>query len=71
MGLSRQEHWSELQCIPPGDLPNPGIESVSPSSPALQANSLLLSHQESPEKSLNSTKIGIFKYYFGLLVAQQ
>ena len=66
MGVSRQEPWSELQCTPLGDLPDPGIESVSPSSPALQASSLLLSHQKGPEKSLNSTKIGIFKYYFGL-----
>ena len=66
MGVSRQEHWSELPCTPPGALPDPGIEPVSPS-PVLQANSLLLSHQESPEnKNLNSTKIGIFKYYLGL-----
>ena len=35
MGLSRQEHWSELPCRPPGDLPNPGIEPVSLASPAL------------------------------------
>ena len=41
MGFSRQEYWSGLPCPPPGDLPNPGIE---PESPALQLNSLLLSH---------------------------
>ena len=35
MGFSRQEHWSELPCPPPGDLPNPGIKPVSFSSPAL------------------------------------
>ena len=23
--FSRQEYWSELPCLPPGDLPNPGI----------------------------------------------
>ena len=28
---------------PPGDLPNPGIEPISPVSPALQADSLQLS----------------------------
>ena len=28
----------------PGDLPDPGIEPESPASPALQADSLLLSH---------------------------
>ena len=26
-GVSRQEHWSGLPCPPPGDRPNPGIES--------------------------------------------
>jgi len=33
---------------PPGDLPDPGIESESPMSPALQVDSLLLSHQGNP-----------------------
>ena len=40
MELSRQEYWSGLPLPPPGDLPDPGIESVSPLSPALQADSL-------------------------------
>ena len=40
MGFSRQEYWSGLPCPPPGDVPDPGIESVSP---ALQVDSLLLS----------------------------
>ena len=30
MGLSRQEHSSELPCSPPGDLPDLGIEPASP-----------------------------------------
>ena len=47
-GLSRQEYWSGLPCPPPGDLHNPGIESMSPAFPTLKANSLLLSHQGSP-----------------------
>ena len=29
-GFSRQEYWSGLPFPPPGDLPNPGIEPVSP-----------------------------------------
>ena len=37
MGFSRQEYWSGLLFPSPGDVPNPGIE---PLSPALQANSL-------------------------------
>ena len=36
-GFSRQEYWSGLPCPPPGDLPNPGIKSRSPT---LQAGSL-------------------------------
>ena len=32
----------------PGDLPDPGIELVSPESPALQVDSLPLSHWGSP-----------------------
>ena len=35
MGFSKQEYWSRLPCPPPGDLPNPGIESMSLMSPAL------------------------------------
>ena len=34
---------------PPGDLPHPGIEPVSPVAPALQADSLLQSHWGSPK----------------------
>ena len=33
-GFSRQEYWSGLPCLPPGDLPNPGIKSTSLKSPA-------------------------------------
>ena len=29
MGISRQEYWRRLPCPPPGDLPNPEIESLS------------------------------------------
>ena len=37
MGISRQEYWSGMPCPSPGDLPDPGIETGSPS---LQADSL-------------------------------
>ena len=37
MGFFRQECWSRLPFPSPGDLPDPGIEPVSP---ALQADSL-------------------------------
>ena len=35
MGFSRQEYWSGLPFPPLGNLPNPGIEPTSPTSPAL------------------------------------
>ena len=47
MGFSRQEYWSWLPCSPPRDLLNPRIEPVSP---ALQINSLPLSHWGSPKR---------------------
>ena len=45
LGFSRQESWSGLPFPSLGDLPNPGIEPVSP---ALQADSLPLKHWGSP-----------------------
>ena len=47
MGFSRQEYWSGSPFPPPGDLPDPGIKPVPPKAPALQVDSLLLSHWES------------------------
>ena len=48
MGFSRQEYWRGFPCPPPGDLPDSGIEPVSPLAPAFQVDSLLLSHQGTP-----------------------
>ena len=48
MGCRRQEYWSGLPFPSPGDRPGPGIK---PRSPALQADSLPLSHQGSPDLS--------------------
>ena len=47
LGTLQAEYWSGLPFPPPGDLLDPGIKSVSPVAPALQADSLPLSHQES------------------------
>ena len=44
MDFPRQEYWSGLPCPPPEYLPDLGIEPMSPASPALQADSLQLSH---------------------------
>ena len=51
-GIFRRGYWSELPFLPTGSLPNPGInpgiEAISPVSPALQVDSLPLSYQGSP-----------------------
>ena len=41
IGFPRQEYWSGLPFLSPGDLPDPGTEPVSP---AWQADSLPLSY---------------------------
>ena len=51
MGFPRQEYWSGLPFPSPGDLLNPRME---PESPALQANSLLRSHQGSVSRNLRT-----------------
>ena len=52
MRFFRQEHWSRLLFPHPGDLIKPGIE---PTSPALQADCLQLSHQGRPHLMKSST----------------
>ena len=49
MGFPRQDYGSGLPFPSPRDLPDPGIKLKSPVTPALQADSLLLSHQGSLE----------------------
>ena len=50
MEFSRQEYWSRLPFPYPGDLPDPGIE---PAFPALQVDSVPLSHRGSPNIGLH------------------
>ena len=54
MEFSRQEYWSGLLFPSPEDLPNPGIEPTSPASPALQTDSLRLSHWGMPYDEVTS-----------------
>ena len=42
-GFFKQEYWNRLPCTPPGDLPDPGIELLSPASPALAGGFLATS----------------------------
>ena len=46
MEFSRQEHLSGLPCLQLGNLPGSGIH-LSPATPALQADSLLVNYQGS------------------------
>ena len=40
MGFSRQEYWRGLPCPPPGDLPDPGMELESLTSPVFSGGVL-------------------------------
>ena len=52
MGFSKQEFWNELPCPLPGNLSYPVIELSSPAAPALQVDSLPLSHQKGKEREV-------------------
>ena len=52
MGFSRQEHWNRLPCPSPGDLPDPGMEPVSP---ALAGGFFTTEPPGKPIESLHNT----------------
>ena len=58
MGHPRQGYWNGLTCPFPGNLPDTGIEPVSPESLAFMADSLLLSPWGSPSEGLQ-TKLSL------------
>ena len=64
MEFSRQEYCSGLPFLAPGDLPNPGIESKSPT---LQADSLL---SEPPGKPEN-TGVGSLSFLQRIIPTQE
>ena len=51
MGFSRQEYWRGLPCPPPGDLPDPGIKSMSLTFLHWQTGSLPLAPPGKPDTS--------------------
>ena len=55
VGLSRQEYWGGLSCPPLEDLPNPVIEPVSLTSPALIGR--FFYHQRHLRSPYENTKI--------------
>ena len=54
MGFSQQEYWSELPCPPPVDLPNPGIELTSLSSPVLAGRFFITDPPKKPRALVRS-----------------
>ena len=59
-GFSRPEYWSRLPFPPPGDLPDPEIKPVSP---ALQADSLPLSHLGSIVATEKTTNVILVTFF--------
>ena len=53
-----QQHWSGLPFLPPGDPPDPGIESRSLASPVLQADSLLQRQLTERKRKAKGTGLG-------------
>ena len=56
MGFSRQEYWGGLPCLPPGDLPNPGIEPTSLCLLHWQVGSLPLAPPGNPHYQRNANQ---------------
>ena len=63
-GFSRQEYWNRLPCLPPGDLPNPGVE---PRSPTFQVDYLTA---EPPGKPQNTKESSLYLLH-GILPTQE
>ena len=56
MGFFRQEYWTGLPFSPAGDVLDPGIK---PTSPALQSDSLPLSHEKVYTCQLQSPNLSL------------
>ena len=63
-GFSRQEYWSGLTSLSPGDLPNPDIKHRSPT---LQADSL----PSEPLGKPKNTRIGSLSLFWGIFPSQE
>ena len=56
MNFLRQEYWSGLPCPPAGNLPNPGIEPLSPASLALAGRFFTMCLLGNPIHEVTSSK---------------
>ena len=56
VGFSRQDYWSRLLHPLPADLPNPGVEPMSLTSPALADGTALAPTWEAPKRMMAASK---------------
>ena len=68
LGFSSQEYWSGLPCPPPGDLPNPGIETLSVASPGF-VGGCLGCHLGSPARLC--THLRVLSVRWGTQITEQ
>ena len=68
IGFSRQEYWSGLPCLPPGDLPNPGLNLFLFHLLHWQAGFLTLAPPEKPQTEILILKISLYKDIFDVVV---
>ena len=64
VGFSQQEYWSGMPGKDPRDLPDPEIGPSSPVSPALQVDSLPLSHwgsQKFTKRLIHHEQVGFIE----------
>ena len=69
--FSRQENWSGLPCLHSGDLSHPGIKPTFPATPALQVDSLPLSHWKSHREILCVCVCVCVFFFFAMLYRVQ
>ena len=62
MGFFRQEYWSGSPFPPPGDLPIPGIEPMSPASIALKVDSLPAEPSEKPPYQGTKQELVVYSF---------
>ena len=61
MGFSRQEYWSGLPCPPPGELPDPGVEPTSSTSPELAGRFFTTSATECSFQNASPIRLSLLK----------
>ena len=64
MGFSRQEYWSGLPCLSPGDLPNPRVKPASLVSPVLTSRFFITSAtwEALPQRSVIFNFFSVFEW---------